>query len=324
LKVAKTRKDPKQMALFDMEPDGQLGPPVTTRPPLTAESSLAAAVGEWEEWMVLKKFSPHTIKSFRSDLNLLARYAGRATPIGRLGTRELQEFLKYLQEGRDAPCSPKSYQRRVTSLKSLFKWLYDEKILNRDPAAPIIHEPVRIPMPEILFEDEVAAMRAAAERLRHDPEKPDARPYLLFTLLLKTGMKKGEAVGIALDHLDLSRAEEPTVYIRYSNPRHNLKERKLALPEDFAAVYEEYAAQQEPETHLFECTPRNLEYVLEALSEAAGVTKHVSFEMMRMTCAVRDHQAGTDPDVIRRKLGLSEITWRDTGARVERLAAPPL
>lgn len=318
------RKDPKQMSLFDIEPSGELGPPVTARPPLSAESSLASAIGEWEEWMARKKFSIHTIKSFRSDLNLLARYTGRGKAISKLGTKELQEFLRYLREGRDAPCSPKSYQRRVTSLKSFFKWLHDEKLLNRDPAAPLIHEPVRIPMPEILFDDEVAAMRAAAERLRHDPEKPDARPYLLFTLLLKTGMKKGEAVGIALDHLDLSRSDEPTVFIRYSNPRHNLKERKLALPEDWDAVYGEYLAQYHPETHVFECTPRNLEYVLVALGQAAGVTKHVSFEMMRITCAVRDQQAGVDPDTIRRKLGLSEITWRDTGARVGRLAAPPL
>ncbi|MBA3530495.1 MAG: tyrosine-type recombinase/integrase [Ardenticatenales bacterium] len=322
--MARPRKDPKQLPLFNIDPSGQLGPPVTARPPLTAESSLASAISEWEEWMALKRFSIHTIKSFRNDLNLMARFHGRATAINKFGTKELHDFLVYLREGRNVPCSPKSYQRRITSLKNFFKWLYEEQIIVRDPAAPLIHEPVRIPLPEILYDDEIETLLTTAEALRYAEEKPDARPYLLFTLLLKTAMKKSEAVGIALEHLDFSHPEEPVVYIRYSNPRYSLKERKLALPLDFPRVYDEYIAQHKVEDHLFECTPRNLEYVLQGLAEAAGLSKQVSFEMVRMTCAVRDCRAGMDPDLIRRKLGLSEITWRETGARVEQLAAPAL
>ncbi|MGH2543683.1 MAG: tyrosine-type recombinase/integrase, partial [Ardenticatenaceae bacterium] len=300
-----------------------LGPPVTAGPPLTAQSSLAAAIGEWEEWMERMKMSPHTIKSFRSDLNLLARFYGRARAVGAIGTKELQEFLIYLREGRNAPCSPKSYQRRVTTLKSFFKWLHDDDVIPRDPAAPLIHLPVQLPLPEVLFDNEVAALLATAEEIRNDAEKADARPYLLVTLLLKTGMKKGEVMNIALEHLDLHGPDGPTVYVRYTNPRYHLKERKLALPEDFPAALRAYVAQYNPKEHLFECTPRNLEYVLEGLAEVAGV-KNISFEILRMTCAVRDHRAGMDPDRLRRKLGLSEITWRDTGAKITELAAPPL
>ncbi len=322
--MSRTRKDPKQMPLFEVDSSGTLAPPVTARPPLAAASSLASAIGEWEEWLVRKGMSQHTIKSFRSDLNLLTRFHGRATPISGLGTKELHDFLVYLREGRNVPCSPKSYQRRLTALKNFFKWLHDEEILPRDPAAPLLHIPVRVPMPEILFEDEIAAMISTAERLRADPEKPDERPYLLFTLLLKTGMKKSEAVGIALEHLDLNDPHGPSVYIRYSDPRHVLKERKLALPDDFAASLAAYSEQYAPQERIFECTPRNLEYVLEGLAQAAGVAKHVSFEMLRITCAVRDFRNEMDPDQLRRKMGLSEITWRETGARIAQLAAPPL
>lgn len=322
--MARTPKDAKQMALFDIEQDGQLAPPVSTSPPLSGASSLAAAVTEWEGWMARRRMSPHTIKSFRSDLNLLARFIGRATPVGEIGTRELKKFLKYLREGRSAPCSPKSYQRRLTSLKNFFKWLHEEELIPYDPAAPILHEPVRIPMPEILYEDEIAAMLQAAARQRSDPERPDARPYLLFTLLLKCAMKKGEAVAIAMEHLDLAHPGGPVVYVRYSNPRYALKERKLALPDDFASVLPEYIAQYEPEERLFECTPRNLEYVLTGLAEDAGVTKAVSFEMVRITAAVNDRRAGMESDTLRQKLGLSEITWRETGGRIEKLAAPAL
>ena len=318
-----TRQDPTQNQLFEVHDDGTTVP-LTAPQPLTAASTLAAAISTWEVAMTNKGLSPHTIKAFRGDLNLLARYHGRSKAIGQLGTSELHDFLTYLREGRGVPCSPKSYQRRLTSIKSFFKWLNDFGVLERDPAAPLLHMPVRVPMPEILYDDEVAALLTTAEAIRHAAEKPDARPYLLLTLLLKTGIKKSEAVGIALDHMDFSRPDEPVVYIRYSNPRMAHKERKLALPDDFAAAFDEYRDQHEPREKLFECTPRNLEYVLQRLGEAAGLRKQPSFEMLRTTAAVRDLQRGVDSDTVRRKLGLSEITWRDTGARIAQLAAPAL
>lgn len=321
-----SRKDPTQPALFDIDESGSLAP-VTVNPPLTGGSSLAAAITEFEAWMAKKKMSKHTIASFRSDLNLLARYHGRGILIHQLGTPELQEFLHYIREGRNVPCSPKSYQRRVTSLKSFFKWLKEEEILPSDPAESLVHLPVYVPLPDILYDDEIEAMRATAERQRR-AEKPDARPAILLSLLLKTGMKKSELMNLASEHFDFSRPDEPAVYIRYDDPKLNLKERKLALPDEFQRLYQEYLAQYAPERRLFECTPRNLEYVLRDLAQEAGVFKGadklVSFEMMRTTSAVLDIRNGMESDTLRRKLGLSEITWRATGPKIEQLAAPPL
>ena len=42
--------------------------------------------------------------------------------------------------------------------------------------------------------------------------------------------------------------------------------------------------------------------------------------MLRWTCAVRDYRAGVDPNTIREKLGLSEISWYETFAKIKRLA----
>ncbi|MDQ7029364.1 MAG: site-specific integrase [Ardenticatenia bacterium] len=278
----------------------------------------------FHDHLIRRQSSPHTVKAFMSDLRLLMRFLGRSKPVDRIRTKELRDFLTYLREGRGVPCSPKSYRRRVTTLKSFFRWLHEGGYVAVDPAAPLILRPAPTRLPEILFDDEVERILAVARARRADPDHADARPYLLFTLLLKTGIKKGECVNIRLEHVDLSRPHEPAVYIRYEDARHAHKERKLALPADFPEVFAEYKAQYAPETHLFECTARNLEYVLQGLAEEAGVVKGCSFEMVRMTCAVRDWQAGMDPDRLREKLGLSEITWRETAPKIEKLAAPPL
>ncbi len=315
----------RQLPLFP-EPGrpGERGPAVAHPPPLAPGASLASAVGAFRDHLVRRQFSSHTVRAFTSDLRLLMRFLGPATPIDRIRTKELRDFLTHLREGRGVPCSPKSYRRRVTTLKSFFRWLHEGGYIPADPAAPLILRPAPTPLPDILYEEEIERLLAAARARRNDPEHPDARPYLLFTLLLKTGIKKGECVNIRLEHLDLSRPHEPVVYIRYDDARHAHKERKLALPDDFAEVFAEYRVQYAPETHLFECTARNLEYVLRRLAEEAGVTKGCSFEMVRMTCAVRDWQSGMEPDRLRQKLGLSEITWRETAPKIEKLAAPPL
>jgi integrase/recombinase XerD len=47
---------------------------------------------------------------------------------------------------------------------------------------------------------------------------------------------------------------------------------------------------------------------------------HLSFETLRWTCALQDFIRGMDPEDLRRKLGLSEIQWRDTLRRLQALA----
>ena len=46
--------------------------------------------------------------------------------------------------------------------------------------------------------------------------------------------------------------------------------------------------------------------------------------MLRWTCAFRDYQVCMDPERLWRKLGLSQMSWRETEPKIVRLAEPPL
>jgi integrase/recombinase XerD len=72
---------------------------------------------------------------------------------------------------------------------------------------------------------------------------------------------------------------------------------------------------------VFPWSQRRLEYLLEDLSLQAGLSKHLSFEMCRWTCALSDRQSGMEPDQIRQKLGISKIQWREVGMKLRRLAS---
>jgi integrase/recombinase XerD len=92
------------------------------------------------------------------------------------------------------------------------------------------------------------------------------------------------------------------------------------LSADWVTGFREYKKQYQPENKLFPWSPRRLEYLLEEIGEAAGLEKHLSFDMCRWSAALADYRSGMEGDKIRQKLGISKIQWREVGKKLERLA----
>jgi site-specific recombinase XerD len=294
---------------------------------LSAASTLTAAMDRFERHMIQQDYSENTVKSFLGDLRILKRYLKADPPLQEISTKRLQDFMHWLQHERGKPCSPKSYARRLTTLKVFFAWLADLGVLPGDPAAPLIHKPVQTPLPRILYDDQVEQVLAVTRQMMAgEPpnDKPDARPHLLVNLLLHTGIKKQECMSLKLSHIDTSDPAGPVIHVRYDKAGMEYKERRLRLPPEWARALRSYLREYQPKQHLFPCTARNLEYVLANVAKLAGLSEGLSFEMLRWTCAVRDYQARMDPDRLRRKLGLSQMSWQETEPRIVRLSEPPL
>jgi site-specific recombinase XerD len=310
-------------------PDGQSELPLfshisaeAAQPGLAAirpDSSLSAAIQVWGESLEDSGKSLHTVKAFTADLRLLGRFVGSGQPLGAIGTHDLRNFLEWMTSRRKAPCSPKTYARRVTSIKAFFRWLTEFGVLDSDPAGPVPQQSVLSPLPEVLTQDETQRVMRTAGGLRAG-DRPDSRPYLLISLLLGTGIKKSECLAIHLNHLDIIHPSGPTLFVRYASVRQRYRERRLALPEGWAAAYHEYLAQYAPGERLFPYSPRRLEYLLEEAGQAAGLDKHLSFNMCRWTYALLRYLEGDDRDRIRQNLGISKIQWREVGNKLDRLA----
>jgi integrase/recombinase XerD len=288
--------------------------------PVRRDTAISAAVNAWGEALEAAGRSIHTVKAFTADLRLLAKFVGAGTPVGAVATHDVRNFLDWMLHRRKAPCSPKTYARRVTSLKAFFRWLVESGVLADDPAAPIPQQTVLSPLPEVLTPEEAQAVLDVADIWRR-ADKPDARPFTLVSLLLQTGIKKTECLTIHLNHIDVTDREGPTLFVRYGEVRKRYRERKLPLDADWARAYREYLSQYTPRDRVFPYSPRRLEYLLEDIGEAAGLEKHLSFNMCRWTSALQDLRAGVERDRIRQKLGLSKIQWREVGFKLDRLAA---
>jgi len=284
----------------------------------TTKTLLPTAINGWEKYMLDQGRSPNTVKAFLSDVRLLTQFLAPDLPIGSITTDELNRFFTWMEKERDIPCSPKTLSRRITSIKSFFRWLHQYGTLSIDPAEKVLQRSAISPLPQVLTNDEYEAVLLAADRHRRDT-KPDARYYTLIYLLLTTGIKKSECLGIHINHVDLEAKNGPHIFIRYSSPANRYKERKIDLDEDWIAAYQEYLAQYNPVDQVFAWSPRRLEYLLEDISNEASLTKHLSFDMCRWTCALRDYQSGMETDKVRQKLGVSKIQWRELFIKLRQL-----
>lgn len=313
----------RQLTLFPNQPE---------RPEDISKSTpLAVTLDLFAKYLQREGKSEYTIKAFVGDLKLLEDDYLKGVRklsdflIGDVTTTILNEFLDWMEHaridknGHRVPCTRKTYARRVTSLKVYFKWLHQIGALGHDPAKALIQRSGPAPLSHALDNEQIqAGIHAARQAMKG--EQIDARPELLFSLLLQTGIKKGEASRLTVADLDRTNPDAPAIIIRYK-AKDVYKERRLTLEPGILPLLDRYMAQYMPQQFLFTCTARNLEYILTDIGKDAGIPFKLSFEVMRWTCALRDHLSGLDDEIIREKLGLSRPSWYETGQKLRQLAA---
>ena len=286
---------------------------------LNAQTLLPAAIQAWERYLTDQGRSPNTIKAFLSDIRILTEFLPPDRALGAITTEDLNRYFDWMEKERGVPCSPKTLARRITSTKSFFRWLHQYGVLIVDPGEKVPNRSVLSPLPTVLTDEEIRSALDAANKHRFD-KKPDARPFALLSLILTTGIKKSECLGIHLNHIELDDPEGAYVFIRYASPANRYKERKIPLTDEWIEAYHEYVAQYEPVDQLFPWSQRRLEYLLEDIGEEAGLKKHLSFDMCRWSSSLVDFKNGVEHDRIRQKLGISKIQWREIRMKLRKLS----
>jgi len=300
----------KQLTLFPNQPK--------TAQDINKQTALGATLDLFAEYLRKEGKSEHTIKAFRGDMNLLAEFSDGTTPISEYLTSGLNEYLDWMENKRGVPCSRKTFARRVTTLKVYFKWLKFIEAIPHDPAKPILQRSGAAPLSEVLTDQQIRDCIDASMSFKKG-EHQDYRPELLFRLLLQTGIKKAETGRLEHDDIDRSNPLYPTVVIKHK-ARNVYKERRIELDSEFLKLLDIYTQQYVLKETVFNCTTRNLEYILTDVGKRAEVPFKLSFEVMRWTSAVRDFRNEVDEDRIREKLGLSKISWYETSDKIKRIA----
>ncbi len=126
---------------------------------------------------------------------------------------DIEEYLQYLKyyekDGVEHTNDERGIMRKLASLRSFYNYYFRKELIEKNPAAlvkmPKIHEKniVRLDVDEIvLLLDEVETGDKLTERQKIYHKKTKVRDLAILTLLLGTGIRVSECVGLNIGDID--------------------------------------------------------------------------------------------------------------------------
>lgn len=165
--------------------------------PIAAARPLAIEAEDFLTWLATERGrSVNTLSSYRRDLRAFDAFlAERSTALLATSPADLADYVAHLRAERRAPAS---VTRAMVAIRSLFRFLAEEGVLDHDPGADL--EVPRVPagLPKALAEEDVARLIDGVSGA--DPLS--LRDRALLELLYGTGARISEAAGLSLSDLD--------------------------------------------------------------------------------------------------------------------------
>jgi integrase/recombinase XerD len=256
--------------------------------------------------------SRNTLEAYRSDLQQYGAF------LGRIGVDPLQArpvdvtaFVSELATGRDGkpPVAPATLQRKIACLRSFYRHLRREQIIDHDPTAEL--RPPRSPgrLPKVLSRDEV-------NRLLEQPNgtSPAAlRDRALLETMYACGLRASEAIALELSDLDLE------VGILRARGKGS-KERLVPVGRKAIETLDVYLARGRPklvgihdESHVFVnlrgsgLSRQGLYKIVQGHARTAGLEHRMSPHTLRHTFATHLLDGGCDLRSLQEMLGHADI-----------------
>lgn len=206
----------------------------------------------------------------------------------------LYDYIRYLRDTRGN--TPRSASRRLSAVRSLFKYLTKTKgMLKADPCQNLELPTVKKALPRFLTLEESQRMLHTAEEEKDSPEK--LRDYCIITLFLNCGFRLAELVGMNVSDVDFFNRQ-----IRVLGK--GSKERIVYLNDACLSAIQDYLAKREnpPEepNALFlsrnhrRISRRRVQQIVENHLTAAGLGgRGLSTHKLRHTAATLMYQHGS-------------------------------
>lgn len=173
---------------------------------------------------------PRSRRGYAVDLNIFFNWLHEANPmmnkkdirqitledLSSLQVFDLEEYMDYLKlretsDGCEVTNSEASIKRKMSALRGLYAYLYKNKLIDANPTVqinmPKLHDKaiIRLDSDEIAkFLDTVdGGIENMSDRQKKAHEQNRTRDLALMTLLLGTGIRVSECVGLDLKDIDM-------------------------------------------------------------------------------------------------------------------------
>jgi len=269
---------------------------------------------------VERNFSPHTIKAYEIDLKKFKYFMEREN-INKLEEVSAKDIRKYLVD-QMSNCSRTTIYRRLSSLRSFFKFLLKKGYLNSHPASDVFSPKLPKQLPHFLTVDEVFGLL----RMPKLDTPLASRDKAILELLYATGMRVSELVNLDLEDVNILQG---TILV-YGKGR---KERVAFIGKKAKEALIDYLKQRKnlvkdkKERALFlntfgkRLSVRSVEKMIKRYAQMAGIYKNVYPHMIRHSFATHLLNQGVDLRYVQELLGHKTLvaTQRYTHTSVEKL-----
>jgi integrase/recombinase XerC len=162
-----------------------------------SQTVVAKAVADFLRHLRERNASPHTIKAYKQDLTLFAAYAGFR------GWKQIDHIVVrgFLSQLYEEGLSKTSVARALAAVRSLYRWLAREGVVQQNPAKLVSTPKLAKKLPRVPTIEEMNFVI--------DGEMPEVaafpeRDRLMLELLYGCGIRNSELTGINLEDIRLS------------------------------------------------------------------------------------------------------------------------
>jgi integrase/recombinase XerC len=256
--------------------------------------------------------SPNTVLAYRKDLAKFSGYMGGTEQLKQISHVRIRGFLSHLyQQG----LSKTSVARVLAAVRSLYRWLAREGIVEQNPAKLVATPRLPKKLPRVPTIEEMSAMFQTGNGKEHgEPAFPE-RDALVIELLYGCGIRNSELVGMNLE--DISNSNELLLvrgkgrkqrYVPFGDPV------KTALAVYLPARQKLLAARKKSTTALLvnrlgtRLTSRSVGRIVKRMAVAHGLSSDVHPHTLRHAFGTHMLEEGADLRAIQEILGHERLS----------------
>ena len=285
------------------------------KPDATSPAAFEPATQAFGQALLAEGRSPKTISAYRRDLLRVAGAIRSLRPgcaTADVTSPLLEQALarpEVMNTDREKPRSPASLHRLKAAVKAFFSWAARSGMVTEDPGRTIrLHRLAQKP-PRFLTSTE---KRRLLKELKGHAAPQDRRDRVILEVLLGTGIRLGELVGLDVDDVDLDAK-----HLRVK-AKGNVEQVKF-LKTDLRYLLRTYLLERQrrgsgPCPALFlsnrhgRISPRQVASRLEVWLGKAGIDKRLTPHGLRHTFATHLYGATRDLLVVQRALGHADVS----------------
>lgn len=253
---------------------------------------------------VEKNYSAHTLRGYGVDLGELVSFLDEKDPkdVNHIDIR------RFLAELKNRNSSKRTIVRKLSAIRSFFKFLLRENLVKANPADGVFTPKLDKKLPEFLDVEK-------AGRLMVSPKGDDImtlRDRAILEVLYSTGIRVSELVGMSLDSIDLvggvvkvrGKGKKERVALLGSQAQKALRE-YLAKRDNFIKKQTEAVFVNKNSTRL---TDRSVRRILLRYVTACGIDKRISPHSLRHSFATHLLNNGADLRSVQELLGHKNLS----------------